>query len=294
MSAIRERFAVDTIRLAPKGLFSEVVGWGARRTVPRRLRGPVHTAFARAVGARLDEVELPLEEYPTLASFFSRRLRHDARPVASERGAVVSPCDGTVASAGTAEAGRLLQAKGRDYSLRDLVVDPGVAVAVTGGPYLCIYLSPKDYHRVHTPCAAQLLGFDYVPGTLFPVSPRWAGRIPDLFARNERLIFHLKTPYGLVGLVMVGAVGVGNITLAREAISTRIYRRQGEPQSVRYETPLPLSAGDELGSFELGSTVVLLFPPGPVELAGLEPGAGLRLGQRIATGKAPEQEGAAA
>lgn len=266
------------------GLFySEAVGWGARRTLPRALRQPVYTAFARAVGAELDEVELPLEQYPSLGSFFTRRLREGARVLANGPSTIVSPCDGKVASVGHARDGRLIQAKGRDYSLADLVVDPELAADLDGGPFLTIYLSPRDYHRVHTPARCAVSGYSYVPGTLYPVSPGWAQRVPELFARNERVVIDLVMPgerHARAALVMVGAAGVGNIGLMGEGVETRALR--GGQHCVRHEAPRELQRGAELGCFHLGSTVVLVFQPGTVELHELAEGERLRFGQPIA------------
>jgi phosphatidylserine decarboxylase len=279
--AIRERVAVDTVRLAPKALVSEAIGWGARRTLPRPIRSRVYTAFARLVGAQLDEVELPLDEYPSFSSFFVRRLRPDARAIDADASVAVSPCDGTVAAAGVAEQGRVIQAKGHDYSLDDLLADAALASRFSGGAYLTIYLSPRDYHRVHAPLAGALARYVHVPGTRFPVNPTWAARIPRLFARNERVILELDSALGRVALVMVAAVGVGNIRLAADSVATDQFRGRTEPLTVALAEPHRVERGGELGAFELGSTVVVLFEPGRVELSPLEPGTPIRLGQAI-------------
>lgn len=294
LSAIRERVAADTVRLAPKTLFSEAVGWGARVTVPRPLRARAYTAFARVVGASLDEVELPLSEYRSLGSFFARRLRPGARDVANDPGIGVSPCDGRVASAGEAEGGRMIQAKGHDYGLADLLVDPELSAALDGGAYVTIYLAPRDYHRVHSPCDGELYGYDYVPGTLFPVSPRWAARVPNLFARNERVVMHMRGELGRFALVMVGAAGVGNMALAHDRVSTRSWRGAGrDPIRVRYDEPIPVARGDELGCFQLGSTVVLVFEPKRVRIRARD-GDVVRFGQPLAAPRRASREGAAA
>ncbi len=254
----------------------------------------MYTAFARLVGARLDEVELPLTEYESFGSFFTRRLRAGARTVAGGATVVVAPCDGLVAAAGEATGGRMIQAKGRDYAVADLVVDQDLARALDGGAYVTIYLSVRDYHRVHAPCDGELLGYDYVPGALHPVTTWFSKRVPELFARNERMVLHLRTDLGRVAFVMVGALGVGGVSLAHDGVSSRDYR--GAPHevvSVRYDQPIGFARGDELGRFELGSTVVLLFEPGRAEI-GIPAGTPVRFGQALAGVATPEREGASA
>ena len=274
--------------------YSALVGWGAERPLPSRLRGLAYRAFARAVGANLDEVELDLGGYPSLADFFARRLRHGARALDASPGAIISPCDGVLAARGTAVSGALVQAKGRMYRLAELVADADLAAQLTGGPYATIYLSPRDYHRVHAPVDARVVGYDYLPGALWPVNPRVAARRDGLLARNERVVIRMNAgALGHVVLVMVGAGGVGNIRLApclgapglsgNEVISSAAdsaaWRAAREPRRVEL-SGVNIARGDELGAFRLGSTVVLIFEPHSAELAG-EGGDPVRFGQRI-------------
>lgn len=278
----------DAVRLAPRGWFSEAVGWGARRRVPRALRRPFYTAFSRWYGVRLEEVELPLEEYPSFGSFFARRLRPGSRPQPAEDDAIIAPCDSVVAASGEAHAGRLIQAKGKDYSLAALLVDEVRAAELTGGAYVTYYLSPKDYHRVHTPVAGKVLGYDYVPGELFPVSPLFVDQVDELFARNERVVIHMDTASGPAAVVMVGATGVGNMEVSYgpgEPVHSRHYRGEGAVQ-VRHD-PIEVERGDELGAFHLGSTVIVVFSRGSAQLEeDLVAGASVRFGQIVARTRA--------
>jgi len=244
----------------------------------------LYEAFAHWVGASLDEVELPLEEYPSLGSFFTRRLREGVRPTLAGPDRLAAPCDGVVASSGRADNGELIQAKGRHYRLSELLADEVLADELEGGEYVTIYLSPRDYHRVHAPMQAQVLGYHYIPGRLQPVSPAFVNAVPDLFARNERVVFHLATAAGPVALVMVGATGVGNISISyagsnREPVETRRFRSEGEIRRVFHDEPVPVECGDELGIFHLGSTVVMILPPGP--RLDLGPECALQVGQSI-------------
>jgi phosphatidylserine decarboxylase len=242
------------------------------------LRAPAYRAFARAVGADLAEAELDLRAYTSLGDLFARRLRPGARTIDPDPRAIAAPCDGVLAAIGTADHGTLLQAKGLDYRLDELVVDGAFAARLTGGAYATIYLSPRDYHRVHTPVEARIRHYDYVPGALWPVNPRVAARRDRLLVRNERVVIALDAgPLGQVAVVMVGAAGVGNIALAHAPQSVS-WRAAGERR--RVEVDQPVGRGDELGAFRLGSTVVMIFEPGAVELAG-EIDQVFRFGQRI-------------
>lgn len=248
-------------------VYSAFVGTVARQTLPAPLRGFAYRAFARAVGANLGEVELELADYPSLGDFFARRLRDGARRVDAGPGVVISPCDGRIAAHGIAADGELVQAKGRMYSLAELLADDALAARLTGGAYVTIYLSPRDYHRVHAPLDARLVRYEYVPGTLWPVN-RWAtARREGLLARNERVVIHMESDaIGAFALVMVAAMGVGNIRLAHAPDSATL-RGAREHRTIEVPAGTRVTRGDELGAFRLGSTVVMVFPPGKVELA---------------------------
>lgn len=281
LTAIGERAVLSVAGLAPKQLYSSAIGWGARRRIPRLLRRPVLRAFSRAVGIDLGEVELPLDHYPSLSSFFARRLRPGSRDISAAEAEVVSPCDGRVGAAGAITEGTLLQAKGRHYHLADLLADAGLAASLGGGRQLTLYLSPADYHRVHSPVAGRLVRYSYIPGTLFPVGPFFSERLDQLFARNERMVLELETAAGPVALVLVGATGVGNLRLAAPALETRRFRRQRVARTVRLEEPIEVARGQELGAFNLGSTVVMVFAEGAWTPDHPEIGQPVRCGQPL-------------
>ena len=254
--------------------------------MPVRLRPFAYRAFARAVGANLDEVELPLAGYPSFGAFFARRLRDGARVIDPAPSAIIAPCDGVVAARGCAIDHALVQAKGKQYRLDDLVADEDFAARLAGGEYTTIYLSPRDYHRVHAPIDARVVQVDYVPGTLWPVNPKVAARKDGLLARNERVVIHLHSErLGDVAVVMVGAAGVGSIRVA--GLETTAYRAAGERR--KHETDIVVRRGDELGAFQLGSTVVMIFAPGKARLDG-DVGQVVRFGQAI--GNASGRSGA--
>jgi phosphatidylserine decarboxylase len=282
LSELRDRVTVGTLRWAPTAAYSTLIGVGARRSIPRPLRAPLYRAFARAVGARLDEVEAPLPDYPSFGDFFARHLVDGARPV--DDAPLVSPCDGAVGACGVVDRGTLVQAKGHDYRLEDLVVDGALARALDGGQFATIYLSPRDYHRVHAPAAGAVTRYHYVPGRRWPVSPRYVENVERLFAVNERVVIEQSSPWGPIAIVMVSATGVGNIWLTHAGHDSRRWRAQGELRHVAVDAPV--AAGDEVGAFLLGSTVVLVLPPGAPALVLPAAGAAMRCGAAIARGAA--------
>lgn len=255
-------------RPRPGAAYSALVGTFASRTLPTPLRGLAYRAFARAVGANLAEVELDLADYPSLGDFFARKLRDGARRVEAGPRVVISPCDGRIAAVGTAIDGALVQAKGRMYSLAELVADDDLAARLTGGAYATIYLSPRDYHRVHAPVDARLVRYEYVPGTLWPVNAWATARREGLLARNERVVIHMiSDTLGDFAFVMVGAAGVGNVRLTH-APDSASFRGARERRTIELPPGTHVARGDELGAFRLGSTVVMVFPPGKVRLEG--------------------------
>jgi phosphatidylserine decarboxylase len=176
--------------------------------------------YARRFDVALDEAELPLEEYPTLAAFFRRRLKEGSRPIDPKAGSVVSPVDARVTAFGTIQEGDLLQVKGLDYSTADLLgtgllpaseLDHGV---FEGGSYIILYLAPGDYHWIHSPLAGKVNRLDVLPGRLVTVSNRAISLIPDLLSRNERLVTWMETAAGITAVVKVGAANVGKIRVA--------------------------------------------------------------------------------
>jgi len=291
-AAIRERALLSLLRWAPKETFSDVMGFAARRVLPRALRAPTFTAFARAVGADLDEVELPLAEYASLDAFFTRGLKPGARPMPEAPEALASPCDGAVSATGSAAEGTLIQAKGIDYQVADLLDDAEAAAKFAGGTYITIYLSPRDYHRVHYMLDGRVTGFHHVPGRMFPVNRFAVARVPQLFSQNERLVTYMDTSVGTVAVVMVAATGVGHISVTYDDVETR---RPGKGQpggAVRLDRPVEVRRGQEMGCFHLGSTVVALFQKDRVALEAWDGDQPVRLGQVLGRKRAATAQAA--
>jgi phosphatidylserine decarboxylase len=240
------------------------------------------------VGADLSEVELPLRDYPSLNAFFVRRLKPGSRRWPAEPEAVASPVDGVIGAVGRIERGTAVQAKGRRYSVGELLGAPSEAAAFEGGSFVTLYLSPRHYHRVHAPVGGRIARARHVPGALLPVNAPAVAHVPDLFARNERVLCVIDAALGPVAVVAVGAYNVARISTAfdpdwggpRGWVSNR---REGPPRERRYDPPLAVERGAELMAFHLGSTVILLFPAAAVELdPACRPGEEVRLGRTLA------------
>lgn len=248
----------------PKLLLSRTTGLLTRVWLPRFLRGPVYGCFSWRYGVDRDEMHGDFRDYDRLATFFQRPLLDGARPIAG--GAPwVWPCDGRVITTGRIQDGRILQVKGRDYGVSQLVQDQELATRLRDGFQLTIYLAPGDYHRVHSPFAGQITKVVHLPGKLFPVNPGAVDSIPDLFPGNERVVFHYGLADGLpAAVVMVSALNVGD---------TQVTHGEG-----------PVATGDEIGRFGFGSTVVVLVAEGGPTCAELERETPVRMGQAVPGG----------
>lgn len=256
---------------------SRVVGHLADARLPAIVLRRIIMAYVRAWKVRMDEVEVPAGGFRTLDEFFTRRLKDGARPLAPLP--VVSPCDGKVIAEGPVEGGTLVQAKGLRYSLAALIGDDALAARLDGGRYVTIYLSPRDYHRVHVPLDGDLLAWRHIPGVLYTVAPGATRRVKDLLVRNERFLLSIRGTSGLeAAMVLVGAANVGRITSAFCPATTNSGREFGEG---RCEPPVPVRRGQEAGAFHLGSTVVLVLgsqrPLRPV----VEVGRAVRMGEGL-------------
>jgi phosphatidylserine decarboxylase len=238
--------------------------------------------FARHFGVDREEAKSPdPSAYPHFNAFFTRALRPGARPIAGPEGAVVSPADGVLSQIGGIGDGRIFQAKGHDYALLELLGgDAERAAPFRGGSFATVYLAPRDYHRVHMPLAGRLREMVHVPGRLFSVNPITTRSVPRLFARNERVLCLFDGPAGPMAVVLVGAIFVGGI---ETVWAGEITPRRALHPAVRYDTDaVRLDTGAELGRFNMGSTVILLFPPGQVRWdSALTPGTRVRMGGRL-------------
>ena len=272
--------------LLPQHLLSRAV----RAFTRWRWRGfsqPLIRLFMRGFRPDLSDAQQPDPRgYASFNDFFIRALRPGARPAPSAADAIASPVDGTLSALGDCTDGRLLQAKGRDYSLEALLAARGNwSQRFAGGRFMTIYLAPYNYHRIHMPLRGRLVDAWYVPGRLFSVNAATAAHVPNLFARNERLVAVFEGDSGCFALVLVGALFVGSMGT--------VWHGDIEPRRRDGITPLPvppaeagglLERGAEMGRFNMGSTVILLLPAGGGRWADdAQPGQALRVGATVGT-----------
>ncbi len=278
-----DRLAVLPQYLLPKKLLTQLAG----RAASARLGDLTHAAIRRFVaryGVDMSEAADPdIASYASFNDFFTRPLREGARPLAQAD--YVCPVDGAISQFGPIERDQIFQAKGHAYSTRALLAgDAALAAEFEHGQFATLYLSPKDYHRIHMPCAGRLQRMVYVPGDLFSVNPATARGVPGLFARNERVVCVFDTARGPFVLVLVGATIVGSMATVWHGVVNP--PRPGEIQRFDYTSaPVELAQGAEMGRFLLGSTVVLLWPRGTLRFnPDWAPGGAVRMG--AAMGKA--------
>ena len=242
------------LRILPRVFLSRLFGSLSRIRRPRLLAKASIRAF-HAGFRRIDLSEAKRTErsdYQSLQDFFTREIRHETRPLAGSL--VVSPSDGAFGQAGEVRQGLVLQAKGIPYKVADFLQDEALALSLEGGAFCTVYLAPWNYHRVHHAIGGELVGARHIPGDLWPVNKGAVEGLPGVFVKNERASVSVRTPHGMAVAVMVGAYNVGSIRLAAN-------RELGFSTSGAWEPSVPLvvAKGDELGIFELGSTVVLLI-----------------------------------
>ncbi len=266
--------------LLPKRAVSALVR-AATRVRARWFKDRLIRAFLRLYPVDLaDAAEPDPFAYGSFNEFFTRALRPGARPIAPGPDEVACPVDGTVSECGPIDGDRLLQAKGRDYALRELLADRDWSARFERGTFLTIYLAPRDYHRIHMPCDGRLAETVFVPGRLFSVNAATARHVPRLFARNERVLTRFDDPAaGAFALVLIGALNVASMeTVWAGAIAPR-----GRRGAVRLpDAAVALRKGAECARFNMGSTVILLFEPGRFALApAIGPGTPVRMGQPI-------------
>lgn len=247
------------------------------------LRRLLIRGFARAFAVDMRDADNPdLDSYPHFNAFFTRALRAGARPLpAEDDAAVCSPVDGTISQFGRIDGGRLIQAKGRDFSAHELLADD--ATPFVDGDFCTIYLAPYNYHRIHAPMDLQLRGWRYVPGRLFSVNPTTAALRDRLFARNERVVAWFDCDGGTMAMVMVGALLVGSVDTVWAGRICPPHRRQAGDY-IPADGGVAFDRGAEIARFNMGSTVILLSTSGLLKWdASLLPGGEIRMGAPIAS-----------
>ncbi len=239
------------------------------------------TLFSNAFGINLEEALNPdPKSYDTFNKFFTRELKAGSRPIADSK--ITSPVDGTISQFGKVIGGEIVQAKGVSYSLNQLLGgDFERTKKFANGQFITIYLSPKDYHRIHMPCSGKLLEQTHIPGRLFSVANHTVNTIKGIFARNERVVAMFETEYGPMAMVLVGAINVAAIETVWDGLITPPKGKTISDKSFRAED-ISLDKGEEMGRFNMGSTVILVFAEGAPNLSSsLMEDQGLRLGEAL-------------
>lgn len=256
-------FSILSHYLIPQHLLSRLIGKLARSSLPF-IKTPFIHRFAKKYHVNMTEALEPnLAAYPTFCDFFTRALKPDARPIDPQTNTIVSPADGVISEMGHITQNTLIQAKGVSFTLANLLgQQTHLTPLFQNGQFATIYLSPKDYHRVHMPLSGALREMIYVPGQLFSVNFKSSQHIPNLFARNERVIAVFDTVAGPMAIILVGAMIVASIHTAWSGQVTPGAKRKITSQ--HYAT-IQLAKGQEMGYFSLGSTVILLFGPQHME-----------------------------
>ncbi len=282
MKTFIEKILAGIQYILPHHFLSRIV-YALMRCKTRWVKNALIRIISRLAGINADEaLSAEIDDYPCFNAWFTRALKPEARTFDLDPQAFLCPCDGRISETGPLRRDLILQAKGKDYTLRDLLADDPVCAQLENGWFSTIYLSPRDYHRIHMPITGRLQRMTHVPGRLFSVAPYTARQVPRLFARNERVISIFDTDAGPLVMVLVGAmlvsstetVWAGEITPSKNKdVNTRDYSGQD----------ITLDKGAEMGRFNMGSTVILLMPPGTVEgLPGLVAGDAVKVGQKLA------------
>lgn len=268
--------------LLPKQLLTSLFGWLAKKQLGKVTTWIIQ-GFMKLYKIDLSEAKLEnAKDYKTFNDFFARKLKEDARPIDSAVNSIVMPADGTISQFGTIQDNLLLQAKGHYYSLESLLACHSDMIKFfKNGSYATTYLSPKNYHRFHMPCDGVLREMIYVPGSLFSVSQATTECIPNIFARNERVICLFETDFGPMAQILVGATIVGSIEVQWEGCITP--PREGIMKRWVYSGEVKLVKGQDMGCFKLGSTVITLFASNTIEFdSHLKVGNTTRVGQKLA------------
>ena len=266
------------LRYVPKNHLSRTVGRLVHARLPKPLARKLVHWFARTYEIDIDSAGRPLHEYPSIGHFFIRELREGLRPIESD---FVSPVDGTLRNFGVVQNGRLEQIKGKSYTLARFLGDENASRYETG-MFFNLYLSPQDYHHIHSPVGGQIVRSVHIPGKLWPVNDWSLANVDELFSINERVVTYIDCPLGRVAVVMIGATNVGKISVTYDSfisnasnVSTTVARD--------YDPSIGVQAGERLGTFHMGSSVVVLLEPGKIDLerVRLEPGKKVQYGAAV-------------
>lgn len=265
------------LRYVPKNHLSRMVGRLVHARLPRPIARRLVHWFARTYEIDIDAAGRELHHYPSIGHFFIRDLREGLRPIEGE---FVSPVDGVLRNYGVVQNGKLEQIKGKTYTLQRFLADEEHAKRYENGAFFNLYLSPQDYHHVHSPVSGQIVRSVHIPGKLWPVNDWSLENVDELFSINERVVTYIDSPLGLVAAVMIGATNVGKISVVYDSFISNT--PTGKRATRNYDPPIAIAAGARLGTFHMGSSVVILLEPGRVDLEKVR----LQAGKKVQYGAA--------
>lgn len=267
------------LRYIPKNHLSRLVGRLVHVRLPRFVSRRLVRWFANTYQIDVDAAGHELHHYPSIGHFFVRDLREGLRPIESD---FVSPVDGVLRNFGVVRDGRIEQVKGKSYAVARFLGDEELAGRYQGGTFFNLYLSPQDYHHVHSPVGGAIVRSVHIPGMLWPVNDWSLQNVDELFSINERVVTYIESGLGLVAVVMIGATNVGKISVVYDDFISNA-AAVNRPVQRRYDPPTSIGTGARLGTFHMGSSVVVLVEPGRIDLdrVRLEAGKKVRYGAAV-------------
>jgi phosphatidylserine decarboxylase len=268
-------------KILPKSLFSRLFGFITRIPLPGIILMPVISIYSKFFNVEKDDILIPQKGFRTFDQFFTRQLKPGSRNIDPAPGSIVSPVDARIDQFGQINGNKLIQAKGIEYSIHDLIPSD-TSEKFINGSFVTLYLSPADYHRIHSPVSGKITGTFHIPGKLFPVQEFITFNIKKLFSINERIISYIQSDNRFSAVCMVGAMNVGRITLSYSDIVSNKFIRKKNEKYYPEEKQSFIKKGEELGIFHLGSTVILLYQKNKIRFADIETGQKVRVGQVIA------------
>jgi len=269
----------SALKLFPKEFTSRLMGRLAEKRLPKIILVPWISAYCMLFHVDMSESKKDVYDFDIFNEFFTRELKPGARKIDASKKSVISPVDGKIMEFGAIEKNTLIQAKGKTYNLESFLEDAESAKKFENGSFITIYLAPKNYHGIHAPASGKIAGYSYIPGSLFCVNKMSSEIVENLFSKNERMITYVESQKGMLAVVKIGACVVGKIRASYEnaAFDTSCKAKSNK----KYAKKIPVKKGEEIGMFEIGSTVVLLFEKDAIKFDELLRGAEIKMGQKI-------------
>ena len=273
-------FFVFMFKITPTCFLSRIFGLVARIPVSQKLLNPILDWYCEKFNVNMKEYVIPKNGFKTFDEFFTRKLKVKSREIATGPKIVVSPVDALIYQFGKINDTAIIQAKEIDFSINDLIPSD-TANEFRDGMFLTLYLSPGDYHRIHSPVAGKIVGYFNIPGRLFTVQEYMVNKLKGLFSKNERLISYIRTAKSLIAVCKIGAMNVGRISINHADVVTNKTIRTKKEIFYNNDQIKNVKAGDEIGMFHLGSTIILLFPKNSVKFSGIKIGKKIKMGEKI-------------